>query len=236
MEIVNIFIGYDKKETVAYHALCQSIIETSSRPVSITPINLSNLKHIYSRKIDNQQSNEFSFSRFLVPYLQSYTGYGIFLDCDMMIKSDIYELIEIASSNPSKAVHVVKHDYIPKEKMKYLNNVQHNYPRKNWSSVIVWNSGHEKNKKLDLSFVNSASGAELHRFTWLDDNEIGELDVTWNWLVGELDLEDGQEDKIKNVHWTVGGPYFNEYATVDFADEWFALKSRLNFCQQRENL
>ena len=232
--IRKIFIGFDRKETVAYHALCQSIIEKSSVPVSFTPIYLNHLSDIYYREHDNRQSNEFSFTRFLVPFLQNYSGTALFLDCDMMLRTDIDEIFQYASKQPEKAVHVIQHDYTPKNKIKYLDNVQYDYPRKNWSSVILWNCDHPKNKLLDLDFVNSASPADLHRFTWLEDRDIGSIDLAWNWLVGELDGTKDALNSVKNVHWTVGGPYFHEYNDVDFAQEWFSLRDRMNFCKQKD--
>lgn len=235
MKSLNIYIGFDGKETVAYHALCQSIIENSSVPVSFTPIYLKHLGGIYNRDIDARQSNEFSFSRFLVPYLQNYQGFALFMDCDMMLRTNIKELFDYTQLHSDKAVHVVKHNYEPKNNIKYLDNIQYNYPRKNWSSVVLWNCGHKKNKSLDLHFINNASPAELHRFSWLDDAEIGSLDITWNWLVGELEADKETLDSVKNVHWTIGGPYFKEYANVEFAIEWFNLKDRMNYCKQKDD-
>ena len=164
----------------------------------------------------------------------NYQGYALFLDCDMLLKCDVKELFDLAMAEPDKAVHVVKHDYTPKNEVKYLGQKQYSYPRKNWSSVILWNCEHTSNKKVTLDFVNTGTGAELHRFTWLDDDEIGELDLTWNWLVGEYDLE-GLNRPVKNIHWTVGGPYFNEYRNVDFSEDWFEMKKTMIRCDQLEN-
>ena len=228
---LRIFIGYDPVETIAWHTMVQSIIDHSTVPVSIVPINIRNLQGIYTRERDPKQSNEFSFSRFLVPYLSNYEGFAVFFDCDMMLRVDINEILTVVEeSYNSKAVYVVKHDYLPRDDIKYLNTVQYTYPRKNWSSVVLWNCGHPKNRILTPEFVNSESGLVLHRFQWLDDDEIGELDVRWNWLVGEYD--DPPVD-VKNVHWTVGGPYFNEYCDVDFSNEWCSLKDKINYCKQR---
>ena len=228
-----IYVGYDPKESIAWHTMVQSIMENSSCPLAIHPVNIRNYTKIFSRKPDTSQSNEFSFSRFLVPYLQNYEGIAVFMDCDMMLRGDVAELFSTAVSEPEKAVHVVKHDYTPKNRVKYLGQSQHSYPRKNWSSVVVWNCSHPSNKHVDLDFVNNGTGAELHRFSWLCDDEIGELDVGWNWLVGEYSPESSKND-VKNVHWTVGGPYFNEYSEVEFADEWQELKSRTIRCDQVE--
>ncbi len=161
-----------------------------------------------------------------------HSGYALFFDCDMMLKVDINEIFKEIRDQPNKAVYVVQHDYKPKDKVKYLNTVQHTYPRKNWSSVVLWNCSHPSNKNITPEFVNNAEPKELHRFTWLEDNEIGELDVRWNWLVGEYN---NPPKDVKNVHWTVGGPYFIEYQNVDFSQSWFKEKARMEFCAQRLN-
>lgn len=226
--VLNIYIGYDEVEIVAYHTLSQSIIKHASGPVRISPICSKHFSKFFNRPRDEKQSNDFSFTRFLVPYLNNYDGYAIFMDCDMMLKTDIFEVLN--EIDPHSAISVVQHDYTPSDKVKYLNKVQYAYPRKNWSSFVVWNCSHEKNRKLTPTFVESASGLELHRFTWLLDTEIGDLDVGWNWLVG--DYINPPED-VKNVHWTIGGPYFQEYSDADYSDEWFDMNKETNFCKQR---
>ena len=227
--ILNIYIGYDEVEIVAYHTLSQSIIKHASGPIRISPICSKHFRKFFNRPRDKKQSNDFSFTRFLVPYLNNYDGYAIFMDCDMMLKTDIFEVFN--EIDPHSAISVVQHDYTPSDTVKYLNKVQYAYPRKNWSSFVVWNCSHEKNRKLTPNFIESASGLELHRFTWLKDTEIGNLDVSWNWLVG--DYINPPED-VKNVHWTIGGPYFKEYSDVDYSDEWLEINKETNFCKQRE--
>lgn len=229
--MLKVFIGYDPVETVAWHTAVQSIIETSSEAVCFVPVNIRNLKGVYWRDRDEKQSNEFSFTRFLVPHLANYEGWALFMDCDMMVRCDLVDLFKQCKQMGHCAVHVVKHTYEPRDDIKYLDTVQYSYPRKNWSSFVLWNCSHPKNRLLTPDFVNTASGLELHRFTWLDDDDIGELDMRWNWLVGEY--EDPPED-VKNVHWTLGGPYFREYSNVDFSDEWKALYERAYFCLQKE--
>lgn len=230
--ILKIFIGYDPVESVSWHTMAHSILHRSSKPVAIVPLNIANLKDIYTRERDPKQSNEFSFTRFLVPYLSGYQGMAAFFDCDMMLRTDVAKLFELAAGDPSKAVHVVQHDYTPKDEIKFLNTVQYSYPRKNWSSVVVWNCEHPANRSVTPEYVNTASPMELHRFQWLRDEQIGALDVRWNWLVGEY--AEPPSD-VHNVHWTIGGPYFHEYRNVDFSQEWFAEHDHMNFCQQRQN-
>jgi hypothetical protein len=229
-DVLRLFIGFDPVESVAWHTMAHSIMQRSSRPVAFIPVNKSNLASVYTRPRDPKQSNEFSFTRFLVPYLSGYQGYAAFFDCDMMLRTDIAELFEIAEKSPDKAVHVVQHDYEPRDDVKYLDTVQYRYPRKNWSSVVLWNCGHPDNKVVTPELVNHASAMDLHRFTWLRDDQIGSLDIRWNWLVGEY-AEPPLD--VKNVHWTVGGPYFHEYRHADFAEEWFAEMRRMTYCMQR---
>ena len=227
MKTLKIFIGYDPKEAVAFHVLCHSLLERSSKPISIVPINLRNLKKLYSRKHDQRQSNEFSFSRFLVPYLCNYEGFGVYMDCDMLALGDISSVLD--EIDDSHAVSVVKHDYESKVKVKYLGNKQYSYPRKNWSSFIVWNCAHQANNAVNLDFIGNAEAATLHRFLWLKDEEIGELSVNWNWLVGEYD---NPTEDIKVLHWTLGGPYFDEYSNTEFSDKWRKEFESMTFCKQ----
>lgn len=229
-DVIKVFIGFDRVESVSWHVMAHSILRQSSRPVAIIPVCLENLRAVYTRARDPKQSNEFSFTRFLVPYLCGYQGYGIFFDCDMMLRTDIARIFDAVTADPGRALYVAQHDYEPQDKIKFLNTVQYKYPRKNWSSVVLWNCEHPANRAVTTEFVNTATGMELHRFSWLADEEIGHLDLRWNWLVGEY--ADPPPD-VMNVHWTVGGPYFLEYQDVDFAAEWFKEAARMNFCAQR---
>ena len=230
-DVIKVFIGFDKVESVAWHTMASSIMRRSSSPVAIIPVYVANFKKFFNRPRDPKQSNEFSFTRFLVPYLCDYQGYGIYFDCDMMLRTDIAEIFTAVDKDPGKAAYVVKHNYEPRDGIKFLNTVQYKYPRKNWSSVVLWNCGHEANRKLTPEYVETASPMELHRFQWLGDEQLGELDVRWNWLVGEYDQPPAD---VKNVHWTIGGPYYIEYQDVDFSAEWFREAAHMAFCMQRE--
>ena len=219
-EVCDIFIGYDSKEIIAYHTLCQSILEQSSMPVRFMPLNLNNLKQIFQRDRNILQSTEFSFSRFLVPYLSNYKGWSLFMDCDMIVKSDIASLFKLRDDE--KAVLVCKHDYIPKEETKFLGQTQTKYEKKNWSSVMLFNN--DKCRSLTQDYVNSATGLELHQFKWLESDElIGSLPLEWNWLVGEYP----KNNDAKNLHYTLGGPYFHDYRDTDYADDWNEVKIRM---------
>lgn len=224
---IRIFIGFDQVESVAWHTLCHSILSLSSQPVTITPVKLSHIKNNLIRDKDFKQSNEFSFSRWMVPWLCGYKGYAIFMDCDMLLRTDISELWNMRTWQTS--VQVCKHDYVPKDSIKYLGNTQYKYEKKNWSSVMIFNN--EKCTRLTPSYVSSASGLELHQFKWLEsDIEIGSLPMAWNHLVGEYDYD----DDAKNVHFTVGGPYFKEYENCDYSQEWKACFENMVNCNQME--
>ena len=225
-DVVRIFVGFDSKEIVAYHVLCQSILERSSMPVVFSPIVLGNLRGIFERERNPLQSTEFSFSRFLVPYLSDYQGWSMFIDCDMLARADIAELW--ALRDDSYAAMCVKHDYVPKIETKFLGQTQTKYEKKNWSSMILFNNA--RCQALTREFVNTATGLQLHQFKWLDsDEQIGAVPVVWNYLVNEYEY---RED-AKIVHFTDGGPYFEEYRNDDYAEEWFAMRDRVVSVQQR---
>jgi hypothetical protein len=199
--------------------LCQSILENASVPVRFSPINLRNLKTLFDRPMHELQSTEFSFSRFLTPYLSDYAGWSMFIDCDMLARSDVAELFALADDR--YAVMVCPHDYTPMDQIKFEGHVQTRYPKKNWSSVMLFNNA--RCRALTPEFVNTASGLELHQFKWLSsDEEIGVLPLEWNWLVSEY--PDNPDAKI--AHFTRGGPYFPEYVDEGYSDEWRAVLAR----------
>ena len=226
-ETARIFIGFDSKEVVAYHVLAQSIIEHASTPVAFSPIVLSHLQGLFTRERNALQSTEFSFSRFMVPYLSGYEGWSLFVDCDMLARADIAELWALRDER--FAVMCVKHDYQPKTDTKFLGQTQTKYQKKNWSSVMLFNN--RRCRALTPDFVNTATGLELHQFKWLDgDDQIGELPSAWNHLVNEYDYR----GDAKLVHFTDGGPYFDEYRNDDYAEEWFATRERVLHVTQRQ--
>lgn len=218
MDTIRVFIGFDQKEEIAFHVLSSSIHRYSSKPVSITPIRLSQIKDIFNRKSNKLESTEFSFSRFLVPYLSEYEGYSIFMDCDMLFLDDISKLWDI--KDDKYAVMATKHDYTPKSDKKFLGNVQSKYEKKNWSSMMIFNNA--KCKALSSEYVNSASGLELHQFKWLkNDGLIGDIPLKWNYLVDECNKgEDENKDSICNLHYTLGGAYFAEYENSSYSKIW----------------
>ena len=212
--MINVFIGYDNKEKIAYHVLSESILQNSTKPVAITPIALNNIKDDFVRERNNLSSTEFSFSRFIIPHLMNYQGWALFMDCDMLMKADIAELWRLRDDK--YAVQVCKHDYTPKEKTKFLGQTQTAYPKKNWSSFMLMNC--KKCSQLTPNYVNRATGLELHQFKWLETEDlIGDLPLEWNWLVGEYEYK----EDVKNLHYTKGGPYFKDYKGCDYSIDWF---------------
>ena len=213
---MNVYIGYDSREAICYDTCRTSIEQKMSRPVPIAKLSLDNIKSIYNRVTDVNAATEFAYSRFLVPYLCNFTGWAVFCDCDFIFLDDIYNLLSHA--DPTKAVIVCKHDYIPTNTVKMDGQKQTTYPRKNWSSLILWNCSHPSNKMLSPETINTQTGKYLHRFEWLDDEEIGNLPVVWNWLVGWYkEPRDGQP---KALHYTEGGPWFENYKNCEYSEVW----------------
>lgn len=214
---MKVFVGYDPREDIAYQ-VCKHSIQRRNKDVDVRPLVQKELRDAgwYTRPVDKLASTEFTFTRFLVPELTNFEGWAVFMDCDMILTTDIKELFDQADD--SKAVMCVQHDYTPKEGMKMDGQKQTIYPRKNWSSVVLFNCSHPSNKVLDQDLVNSLeiNGAYLHRFSWLKDEEIGELDHTWNYLVGVYD--DIETPKL--IHYTEGGPWFENYRNCEFHRLW----------------
>jgi len=198
--MLRIFVGYDSRETLAYHVLVHSILRHTKVPVSITPLKLDQLA-MYSRPRGSTEATEFSMTRFLVPYLCEFEGQAIFMDCDMLARADLTELWAKAFTQPDKAVFVCKHDYVPKDAVKMDGQQQTAYPRKNWSSLIVFNAA--KCRALTPEYVNAASGLQLHRFQWISDDGSVRSDSSGNWLVGEYP----PNRAAKLLHYTLGGPW-----------------------------
>ena len=222
-ETLDIYIGYDEKEAVVFHTCVQSIIEKCKVPVSIHPLNLQMFNNY--KENHNDGSNNFIYSRFLVPYLNNFKGKALFLDGDMIVNDDLNNLFN--QFDDQYAVQVVKHDYKTKYPIKYLGHKNDDYPKKNWSSVILFNCSHPKNKILTPKLIETAQGSYLHRFSWLDEQEVGEISKEWNYLV----LEYPETEKAKIFHFTVGAPCFNDFNQGKEANLWHKiyLKSQIGF-------
>ena len=214
---MKIFVGWDSREDIAYQ-VCEYSIKSRSTDAEVIPLKQKDLKSqgLYTRDIDPLSSTEFTFTRFLIPELMNYEGWALFCDCDIIFLEDIKNLFDQADDR--FAVMCVQHDYKVEEGIKMDGQIQTIYPRKNWSSVVLFNCSHPSNKKLTKDLVNTETGRYLHRFAWLSDNEIGELSHEWNWLVGVY--KEPHNGHPKAIHYTEGGPWFKNYRTCQYNREW----------------
>lgn len=223
-EIIPVYIGYDPREAVVFHTCANSIIRHSSIPLAIIPLALNLIGDYKENHQDG--SNQFIYSRFLVPWLNRFNGWAIYIDGDMVVQADISELWQLRDH--SMDVMVVKHDYKTRKQRKYLGNANEDYPRKNWSSVILWNCQNYPTRMLTPEFVSKSTGAYLHRFSWLKDDRIGALPAEWNWLPDEY----GPNPNAKLLHWTLGAPCFDEFRDTEQADTWVSEYELMRHCQQ----
>jgi len=226
---LNILIGFDSREEVASSVLAHSITKRTKSPLSIKL-----LKHRELRKngdfarpwlidgatgdfvdlIDSRPfSTEFSHTRFLVPHLMEYKGWALFVDSDMVFLSDVKKLFELCDDK--YAVMCVKHTHVPTTKVKMDGREQLRYHRKNWSSFVLWNCGHPSNAILTPERVNFAKGGDLHSFSWLADCQIGAIPPSYNFISGV-----SQPCKPDVIHYTEGGPWFENCQDVPYADIW----------------
>ena len=227
--MIRVFVGYDSREAIAFSVLSHSIHARASEPVTVAPVMLTQLGAVYERSRNPLQSTDFSFSRFLTPWLCDYRGWAVFMDCDMLVLEDIAALWRLRDER--FAVQVVKHHHVPKEEKKFLGETQTKYEKKNWSSVMLMNC--ERCRALTPEYVNTASGLQLHQFKWLEHDElIGEIPSRWNHLVGY----DPPRRDAALVHFTIGGPYFDEYRECDYARQWFDEYDRMLAPMQRERV
>jgi hypothetical protein len=215
-----VFVGFDPREAIAYDVCRHSIRARTREPVDVAPLVLQELRErkLYWRTGDPLASTEFTYTRFLVPALTRYSGWALYCDCDFLWLDDIAKLIALADNR--FAVMCVHHDHRPSEAMKMDGRVQTLYPRKNWSSLILWNCAHPANAALTPDVVNREAGSFLHRFSWLRDDEIGAIPETWNWLEGWSTKPARGHPNV--IHYTRGGPWFDEWKSVDYGDLWLS--------------
>lgn len=214
VKMPTIYIGYDPKEDIYYRALKASIEKHASRSYNIVPLVQKELRRagLYWRGSEWNNGNQldmfdekpfstqFSFTRFLVPFLQQSSGLALFMDCDMFVRSDITEVFD--RFNTSLPLACVKHNHNPTEETKFGGErLQTQYNRKNWSSFVLWNCDHKDHRELTIGDVNTKPGSWLHAFSWLEE-EIGSIPEEWNWLDGHS----RENINPKNVHFTTGGP------------------------------
>jgi hypothetical protein len=225
--MIQIFSGFDEREAVGFHVFCASVIEHATEPVSITPLSLKSLQKVYTGG-QRDGTNAFIYSRFLIPYLQGFSGWALFVDgADMIVKDDVAKLW--AMRDPFKAVQIVPHDYKTKHLRKYvgtpLESDNHDYPRKNQSSVMLINCSHYSWRTLTPEVVASVPGSHLHRFEFINEERfIGHLPVEWNWLCQEY----GANPDAKLIHYSIGVPAFPHYKDTPMAADWFAAHEKAN--------
>ena len=214
---MKIYVGHDSREDIAYQ-VCEHSIKRRDPSAEVQPLKQNEMRQlgIYTREPDKLATTEFTFTRFFVPHLNNYKGWAVFCDCDFLWKIPARVLEQYCDD--SKAVVCVQHDYTPEEGTKMDGQAQLLYPRKNWSSMVLWNCGHPKNKYLTPETVNTQTGKHLHRFSWLDDDDIGELPYEYNWLVGWYQETETRKPKI--LHYTEGGPWFENYRECEYSDDW----------------
>lgn len=227
MNALPIHIGWDAREAIAADVCRFSLLRRSTIPLHVRYLKLDGLRNarLYSREswqnggqrfdvIDEKPfSTDFSFSRFLVPALCQYDGWALAVDCDFLFLADIAELFALRDDR--YAVMVCKQDHQPIETTKMDNQIQTAYPRKNWSSLMLFNCAHEATRGLTPFDVNNRPGSYLHRLEWCPDEAIGALPPQWNFIDGTTAGEP------KAVHYSAGGPWFDGYRDVRFAGEWF---------------
>lgn len=217
MQQRNIFVGYDSREDIAWQICRHSLMRHASTPIAVHPLRQNSLRELglYRRPYDNSSSTEFSLTRFLTPYIAASDGWSMFVDCDFLFTKDIERLF--SGLDDDKALYVVKHDYVPANSVKMDGKAQTVYPRKNWSSMMLFNGASPYVQALTPNVVNTASPSYLHRFEWVPDEAIGEADLEWNFLEGEYPASDSPPAAI---HYTNGGPWFENWQSVDYADLW----------------
>jgi hypothetical protein len=217
-QAIPLYCGYDPREAAGYATFVQSVLERSSLPVAFIPLHAPMIENFDGQK---DGTNAFIYSRFLIPYLQNFNGWAIFADaCDMVCLDDIAKLWAMRESFQfNKALAVVKHDYKTWHKRKYIGTPMEadnaDYPGKNRSSLILWNCGHYANRRLTPELVTESPGSFLHRFQWVNADQIGALPQEWNALATEQDLAGASL-----IHFTCGSPGFSYYKHCDGADHW----------------
>lgn len=208
--MIQLFAGYDERESIGFAVFCHSVITRASKPVSITPLAAMGLP---------TGSNDFTVSRFLVPYLMGFKGRAIFCDAsDMVMLGDIAELDSLFDSR--KAVQVVKHPaYKTRHRTKYRGTSMEcpnsDYERKNWASVMLVNCDHPS-WVVGPDGLATGNNKEWLQFQNFRDEDIGELPDEWNRLVDEGQPIEG----AKVLHWTAGIPAFEAYADAPGSDIW----------------
>lgn len=226
--MIPLYYGFDPRESIGAHVFQHSVLTRSSVPVSFIPLHLDNMKQFYD-EWHTDGTNAFIYSRFLIPHMQGYQGWAIFMDgADMLCQTDIADLWKLRDPF-GKALQVVKHNYTTKAKRKYIGTEMEadnqDYERKNWSSVMLINCGHYAWRQITPEMVKRSAGSILHRFAWMPDDEIGDLPKEWNHIV----TEQAPNPDAKLIHYSLGIPGFKHYEHCEYSDEWFNERGAMEF-------
>lgn len=220
-ETLQVYIGFDTRnygQTLAYEGCKRSILANLNKEKYNVEIHQLNLKELTEKKLmyrdfDPLASTEFTYTRFLAPYLNGFKGRALFCDSDFIWNCCVSEAFDYLKEG--QAVACVQHDYTPHANVKMDGRTQTVYPRKNWSSMLVFNCEHPSTQKLTIDAVNTQSPAWLHRLLWANDDEIGDIPYQYNYLVGYYNSDDP-----KVVHYTDGGPWHPGYEDVQYGELW----------------
>jgi hypothetical protein len=212
---LNIYVGYDSNmndlEGVCKLSILKSIEESLGggkwnnylefKP-EIKILDIAKLPD-YNREYANQ-STEFTYSRFLIPYLENYEGFSLFVDNDFIFTKTPLSMFNYLS--PDDAVACIKYPHYEHDATKFDGEVNIDYPCKLWSSMMFFNNGHEDCKKLTPEVVNTWTGKQLHQFEWTD--KISEIPQKYIFVEGY----DNPEEKwdYTGIHYTRGGPWIND--------------------------
>lgn len=227
---MRVYIGHDPREQAAVDVALRTLKRVSGLDADLLRADRLSDAGLLWRISDHRgqhydlisnapKSTSFAASRFLTPLLCQ-QGWALFTDCDVIFLRDPGEML--SEIEPGKAVYAVQHAYKPVAQWKMDSQIQTVYPRKNWSSVLLFNCEHPANRRLTLNDVNSRPGRDLHALYWLNDSEIGALDPAWNWLVGEQP----KPERLAIAHLTQGGPWIEGWKGGPYDSEWIAESQR----------
>lgn len=216
--MLKLFVGLDPNELVGFHVFIDSVLsKTDPNKVEIIPVCGDK----------GTASNAFNKARFEIPFRCGYRGRAVWVDgSDMLCRADIQALPDLLETGCDVAV--VKHEYSTKHPVKFLGQPNDDYPRKNWSSVMVFDCGNYAWRKITPEYIAKSTASHLHRLEFLKEDRIGDLDKTWNWLVGEYPYN----PEAKIAHMTIGIPCWPPYRDCDYADEWRQVLKQVNHYQQ----
>ena len=148
---LRVFIGVDKRQPLGYTVCQSSIARNASVPVAITPLLIDQLP------ITRRGLTDFTFTRFLVPYLCGYEGVGVFLDADIIVRCDIAELFSLADEHHSVQVSRGPHRF-------------------EWPAVMLFNA--DRCRDLTPEYIETG---EPFSFDW---GTVGDIPPEYHHIVG----------------------------------------------------